>query len=107
MMEAWIHPAMTIHLGMVFFKMRYPSSHSTDSIICRAKLAPVDWADRSSICFSQLDDRDMFAIDSTDWSGFYKELKQLPKFPRKKKNRLRQCLAYIDRIVPVRVTRAY
>jgi hypothetical protein len=103
MMQVWIHLVMTILLDMAFSK----SSHFTDGINRRAKLAPVDWADRSSICFSQLDDRDMFKTDSTDWSGFYKELKQLPKYPKKKKTRLHQCLAYIDRIVPVRVTRAY
>ena len=90
--------------------MPYPISHSTDNIICRAKLAPIDWADRSSICFSQLDDRDMFETDSTDWVGFYKELNKLPRASRKKKKsrkKFKTCLAFIDRAVAVYVTKPY
>tara|TARA_R110002020_G_scaffold311627_3_gene527244 strand:+ start:228 stop:467 length:240 start_codon:yes stop_codon:yes gene_type:complete len=75
--------------------MPYPCFHNTDNIIYRAKLAPIDWADRSSICFSQLDDRDMFETDSTDWVGFYKEFNKLPRTPRKKK--MHNCLSYINK----------
>ena len=58
----------------------------TNFIKRRANPAPVDWADRSPICFSELDDRHLLQTDNTDWSALL-ELKQMPrKRTRKRKS---------------------
>ena len=68
-------------------RLRLDLRHHTDFIKCRAKTAPVDWADRSPICFSELDDRHLLQTDNTDWSAVWLELKQMPrKRTRKRKS---------------------